>query len=111
MPPALRPIVVELAPDQLIAGTRQAFKRALLTRLEAGEDVIVDCSRTRYLDSTGLGMLVTVGKAFFSGGGQLVLTGLNEDIRLLFELTRLDTVLTTCRDVAAARTLIADRAA
>ena len=78
---------------QLIVGNRQLLKEQVLDRLERGDrEFIVDFSKTDYIDSSGLGVLVTLSKKIREQGGQLSLVGLSEDLRTLFELTKLDTL-------------------
>ena len=78
---------------QLIVGNRHELKQLVLDRLEAGErNFLVDFERTGYIDSSGLGVLVSLSKKIREEGGQLRLANLNEDLRTLFELTKLDTL-------------------
>ena len=78
---------------QLIVGNRQLLKEQVLDQLERGDrEFIVDFSKTDYIDSSGLGVLVTLSKKIREQGGQLSLVGLSEDLRTLFELTKLDTL-------------------
>lgn len=78
---------------QLIVGNRQELKKAVLEELENGErKFLVDFESTGYIDSSGLGVLVSLSKKIREQGGELRLSGLNEDLRTLFELTKLDTL-------------------
>ena len=78
---------------QLIVGNRQLLKEQVLDQLERGNrKFIVDFSKTDYIDSSGLGVLVTLSKKIREQGGQLSLVSLSEDLRTLFELTKLDTL-------------------
>ena len=78
---------------QLIVGNRQLLKEQVLDRLERGDrKFIVDFSKTDYIDSSGLGVLLTLSKKIREQGGQLSLVSLSEDLRTLFELTKLDTL-------------------
>lgn len=78
---------------QLIVGNRQELKARILEELEAGErKFVVDFSQTGYIDSSGLGVLVSLSKKIREQGGELRLSSLNEDLRTLFELTKLDTL-------------------
>lgn len=78
---------------QLVVGNRQEFKQVILDEVEQGVRlVIVDFSKSAYIDSSGLGALVSLGKRLREVGGDLRLTGLNDDLRTLFELTRLDSL-------------------
>ena len=78
---------------QLIVGNRQELKQKMLEALEAGaRKLLVDFTKTGYIDSSGLGVLVSLSKKIREQGGELRLAALNEDLRTLFELTKLDTL-------------------
>ena len=78
---------------QLIVGNRQLLKEQVLDRLERGDrEFIVDFSKTDYIDSSGLGVLVTLSKKIREQGGQRSLASLSDDLRTLFKLTKLDTL-------------------
>ncbi len=78
---------------QLIVGNRQELKQRVIEQLEHGDrKFVVDFSRTGYIDSSGLGVLVSLSKKIREQGGDLRLANLNEDLRTLFELTKLDTL-------------------
>jgi anti-sigma B factor antagonist len=78
---------------QLIVGNRQELKDLVQATLDRGERrLLIDFSRTGYIDSSGLGALVSISKRIREAGGELRLSGLNEDLRSLFELTKLDTL-------------------
>ena len=78
---------------QLIVANRQELKQQVIEALEEGDRrFVIDFSGTGYIDSSGLGVLVSVSKKIREAGGDLRLSGLNEDLRTLFELTKLDTL-------------------
>lgn len=86
-------VVVIDVEGQLIVGNRQELKQKVLEALEAGDrKFLIDFTRTGYIDSSGLGVLVSLSKKIRDEGGDLRLAGLNEDLRTLFELTKLDTL-------------------
>ena len=86
--------VVVLGVDgQLIVGNRHELKQKALEALEDGErKFLIDFTSTGYIDSSGLGVLVSMSKKIREAGGELRLVGLNEDLRTLFELTKLDSL-------------------
>ena len=87
-------VVIE-APPQFVVGTRADVRQRVQAELEQGRGtVVVDLSRTEYVDSAGLGTLVLLNKAARATGGRLVLAGLNDHVRDLLRLVRLDQVLT-----------------
>jgi len=78
---------------QLIVGNRQELKSVVQEAVDRGErKFLIDFSQTGYIDSSGLGALVSLSKKVREQGGELRLAGLNEDLRSLFELTKLDTL-------------------
>jgi anti-sigma B factor antagonist len=78
---------------QLIVGNRQELKQKVLDELESGtRKVLVDFAHTGYIDSSGLGVLVSLAKKLREDGGELRLANLNDDLRTVFELTKLDTL-------------------
>jgi len=88
-----RGVVLVGVDGQLIVGNRQELKQKVLDALEGGEKkFVIDFSKTGYIDSSGLGVLVSLSKKIREQGGDLRLAGLNEDLQTLFELTKLDTL-------------------
>ncbi len=86
-------VVVVDVDGQLIVGNRQELKQKVLDELESGErNFLIDFANTGYIDSSGLGVLVSLSKKIREQGGELRLSILNEDLRTLFELTKLDTL-------------------
>jgi anti-sigma B factor antagonist len=88
-----RGVVIVSVEGQLIVGNRQELKQKVLDALEGGaKKFVIDFTRTGYIDSSGLGVLVSLSKKIREQGGDLRLAGLNEDLQTLFELTKLDTL-------------------
>lgn len=86
-------VVVVRVEGQLIVGNRHELKQLVQDWLDKGErKFLIDFARTAYIDSSGLGALVSLSKKIREQGGELRLAGLNEDLRSLFELTKLDTL-------------------
>jgi anti-sigma B factor antagonist len=84
--------IVEVT-GQLIVGNRQELKDDVLKLLESGvRKFLIDFKDTAYIDSSGLGVLVSLSKKIREKGGEMRLSDLNEDLRTLFELTKLDTL-------------------
>ncbi|MBA3659054.1 MAG: STAS domain-containing protein [Gemmatimonadales bacterium] len=86
-------VAVVRVDGQLIVGNRQELKDLAQQMVDRGErKILIDFARTGYIDSSGLGALVSISKKIREVGGELRLSGLNEDLRSLFELTKLDTL-------------------
>jgi anti-sigma B factor antagonist len=66
-------------------------KKDILDAVVSAKDaVIIDFSKVDYLDSSGMGMLLSLQKK--SQGKELRLCGLNDAVSNLLKLTKLDTI-------------------
>jgi len=66
--------------------------------------VVVDLSKVTYIDSSGLAVLIEAMQNVGSYGGKFALAGLQETVRPIFEIARLDQVFRIFPDTAAALT-------
>jgi len=71
----------------LTAINAPVFQNAM-RREEPAETVILDLSDVPYVDSAGLGMLVSAFVSRQKAGRQIILSGINPRVRRLFEITR-----------------------
>jgi anti-anti-sigma factor len=62
---------------------------------------VVDFSQIDYLDSSGLGLLLSLSREYATNGGRLVVVT-NETVDGILEITRLDGIFSTAPDVEAA---------
>ena len=51
--------------------------------------VVIDLAKVDFIDSSGLGALISALKVLRSNGGDLVLSSMSEQVRSVFEITRL----------------------
>lgn len=58
--------------------------------------VILDMTRIDMIDSTGLGTCMGISREISSKGGLLVCIGLNENVKRVFHLTRIDQKIAVC---------------
>ena len=63
----------------------------------------VDLSETRYINSTGIGVLVSLLTKFRSRGGEMVLINPADHPKKLLAITKLNNIFTVAADEAAAR--------
>ncbi|RQW87503.1 MAG: anti-sigma factor antagonist [Geobacter sp.] len=79
--------------DRLDAHNSDDLK-AKIKELFAGgaKSVLVDLTEVRFIDSSGLGALVSGFKNATNYKGSLALTGFQDQVRSMFELTRLNRV-------------------
>lgn len=64
--------------------------------------VIVDLSSATYIDSSGLAALIEAMQNTAEYGGEFALAGLQESVRTIFDIARLDQVFRIFPDVDAA---------
>ena len=64
--------------------------------------VVVDLSKVTYIDSSGLAVLIEGMQNVNAYGGRFALAGLQESVRPIFEIARLDQVFKIYPDVDAA---------
>jgi anti-sigma B factor antagonist len=81
--------VVVLAGAQLDASTAAEFKRDIAPVLEANAQVVFDLSQLAFVDSSGLGALLSCLRHLHAKGGDLKLCGILPPVRALFELVRM----------------------
>src|SRR5262245_39113334 len=85
--------VVVTVEGQLVVANRRQLKQAVLDEIDRGGcRFVIDFANASYIDSAGLGVLVSLSKKIRENRGRLLLENLNEDLRTLFELTKLDTL-------------------
>src|SRR5437763_17016863 len=72
----------------LTAGNGAIFQNAM-RREDPAETVILDLSDVPYIDSAGLGMLVSAFVSRQKTGRKIILSGINPRVQNLFEITRM----------------------
>jgi anti-sigma B factor antagonist len=86
-------IVVFVKEERLDANNSDELKSQLNRLFETGtKDVIVDLKEVRFIDSSGLGVLVSGFKNASTRQGTIKLSGLQTQVKSMFELTRLHRV-------------------
>ena len=81
-------------PNGILDATKsQEFRENITEVLESGAKIVlVDFQDVTFMDSSGLGALVLAFKALRAADSKLVICSINEQIRILFELTGMDKV-------------------
>lgn len=75
------------------SATSQDLRHRLNELIEKGAKIVlVDFQDVTFMDSSGLGALVLAFKTLRAANRQLVLCSINEQVRILFELTSMDKV-------------------
>lgn len=91
-----------IKPKGILDGTKTTeFRQKINETLERGAKVIlVDFSEVTFMDSSGLGTLVFSLKTVRAAGAQFFLCSINDQIKMLFELTSMDRVFNIVSDRA-----------
>ena len=91
-------LVVSLAEKRLDSRLAVDFKDKVGELIQGGNRLIViDLSAVDFIDSSGIGCLVTCLKLIGSKG-KIALWGLKQPVESMFKLTRMDRVFTLCAD-------------
>lgn len=73
--------------------------------VDAPKRIVLDLSAVEFMDSTGLGVFVSLLKKL-GADGAIAVAGVRPAVLRLFQLTRLDTLFRIVDDVPAARALV-----
>ena len=71
--------------DTMAATEAEKVLKPLFT--SNGKDVIIDCTNLEYIASCGLRILLSILKGAKASGSKLLLRGVNDDIKNVFNLT------------------------
>lgn len=74
----------------LVSENIKHMKSEILDLMEKTDQIILDFSETNYIDSIGLGMLVSLYKESISNNISIRIKNANENVRKLFRITALD---------------------
>lgn len=95
-------LVIHVKEDRLMANLAAEFRSTIAEIVEEGNDsIILDLAQVRFLDSSGLGAIVSVRK-MVGPKGSLLLCGLTEQVDAVFRLTRMDAVFEIFDDTTLA---------
>ena len=84
--------VATIPGDSLDASNAKEFKCDIAPILEANGKVLLDMSSLQFVDSSGLGAVLSCLRLLKSKGGDLFLCGMTRPVRTLFELVRLNKI-------------------
>jgi len=82
-------VVAEVPVDELDASNTGEFKRAIAPLRQANSKLVLDLSRLSFVDSSGLGAMLSCLRQLSAKGGDLKLCGMSKQVRALFELVRM----------------------
>jgi anti-sigma B factor antagonist len=82
-------MVAHFKGDHLDASTVEDFKAAAKPVIEKGIKVVFDMGSLSFVDSSGIGAIISCLRNLNARGGDLKLCGLTKPVRSLFELVRM----------------------
>jgi anti-sigma B factor antagonist len=78
--------------EELDASNAAEFKRDMAPLVDAQTKLVLDLSRLRFVDSSGLGAFISCLRKLNTKGGDLKLYGMSKQVRAVFELVRMHRV-------------------
>lgn len=85
--------VVEIPVQALDADTAREFRRHMEERTRDGGRLVLDLCQVEFVDSSGLGAILSCLRQLNAKGGDLKLCGLSAAVRAMFELVRMHRVM------------------
>ncbi|MCD6253685.1 MAG: STAS domain-containing protein [Thermotogae bacterium] len=88
-------IPVVKVPKELDITISDRFKSCVVEELlkKKKSKIVLDFSSCEYIDSSGLGVVISIYKRSMMEGGTTILAGLNEDVKRVLSITGLNRVL------------------
>ncbi len=96
-------LVISLEGNLLGENTNGPVMEMIKQSIEAGSNkILFNLGEMKFINSTGLGMLLTAVTKSRNAGGELALCCLPEQMKKLLQITKLESVFKTYADEAAA---------
>jgi anti-sigma B factor antagonist len=83
----------------LDADTVRAFKKVAFDLVGTGVNrIVLDCSDLTFIDSMGLGVLISLLRRVRQRDGDVKVAALSDEVKTIFEITRLHRLFEVCSD-------------
>jgi len=86
--------IIEIPVDSLDAGNVIEFKNGIAPILDRCDYVVFDMGRVKFIDSSGIGAILSCLRKLHSQDGALSMFGVKEQVLQLFKLVRIDRIIT-----------------
>lgn len=87
----------------LDADTVAGFKKVTYDLVNDGSTkFVIDCSKLNFIDSMGLGVLISLLRRVRQRDGDVKVSALSDEVKTIFEITRLHRLFDVCNDAPAA---------
>jgi anti-anti-sigma factor len=96
----MNPTVKVVQPSGILDGIiANQLRNEISHVVSTGADIVlIDMQDVKFIDSSGLGTLVSALKTVRAAGGKLFICSLNDQVRMIFELTRMDRIFENFAD-------------
>jgi anti-sigma B factor antagonist len=96
----MNPTIKVITPQGILDSTKATDFRSQIDRSlnEGAKIILVDFSDVTFMDSSGLGALVLALKSIRGAGLKMFICSINEQVKMLFELTSMDRVFEILTD-------------
>lgn len=90
----MSPVIKFVEPSGILDGTKASeFRDEISDSVKNGADtILIDFKDVTFMDSSGLGALVLALKTVRAAGTKMYICSINDQIKMLFELTSMDRV-------------------
>ena len=86
-------VVLKIPGPSLDASNSKNFKSDVITSVQSESRVVLDMSAVQFVDSAGLGAILSCLRQLNARGGDIAVFGLSKAVRSLFELVRMHKVV------------------
>ena len=86
-------LIVELEGERLDGGNVDEFKKNIKPFIEGTSKMVIDLKQIRFVDSSGLGSILSCLRQMNAKSGDLKICGISKSVRVLFELIRLHRII------------------
>ena len=87
-----RALVLRVNADSLETDNEAAFRAAMSPLMDKSAHFVIDLTEVEFMDSTGLGAMLSCLRGIKSKGGTLRLCSLSSEVKQLFEMVMMDRV-------------------
>jgi anti-sigma B factor antagonist len=84
--------IVAVNVEELDAGNADDFRQGITPALKGCRKLVLDLDQVQFVDSRGCGAILFCLKHISPTGGDLKLCGVNERVRMVFDLIRMDRI-------------------
>ena len=75
------------------------LRQEIQSLIQAGtKNILIDCEKIKFVDSSGLGVLVSIMRSVKQINGRFAICSVNDQVKMLLELTSMNKVLKIVTD-------------